>query len=103
MRKTPQVGFHALIDSLRLAIYMGMIGRAHMKLGADILEQFLPKVTGEDSVTIRDDGPWEAMDFVDTVHIQQSNLGFRTGVGKGKEVSIFSALVHDDPETIELD
>jgi hypothetical protein len=66
--KTPQICFQTLVDNFCLTISLGMISYGEMQLGALELKQFLPKISCESWVTIRNNRVWHAMKLEDLVH-----------------------------------
>jgi hypothetical protein len=46
-RKTPQIGFQTFVDHFGLVVRLGMMGCAHVQLGALQFQQLLPKKFGE--------------------------------------------------------
>jgi hypothetical protein len=60
-RNTLQVGFQTFVDHFCLDIILGVIGCAHVQLGALQFKQLLPKCVGESWVPIKDNGNGHAM------------------------------------------
>jgi hypothetical protein len=66
-----------------------MIGCVEMQLGTLELEQFLPKVSCEGWITIRENRVGHSMDIEDIIHQNLSHDGGCEWVLEGKKMSIF--------------
>jgi hypothetical protein len=76
-----------------------MISYAEMQLGALELEQFLPKITGESWVAIRNNRMWHAMKLEDLIHEKLSHNGCNKWVLKSTKMSILGKMIkyhHDN-------
>jgi hypothetical protein len=97
--KTPQICFQTLVDNFRLAISLGMISCAEMQFSALYLEQFLPKISCERWVVIKNNRVQHAMKLEDLIHENLSHRGCCKRVLKGTEMSILGKAIknhHDD-------
>jgi hypothetical protein len=70
-----------------------MEGRTHQHLRAGYAEELLPKLTGEDGVTIIDDRFGQPMQFEDVFHKQLGDQISSVGVTHRNEVSLFAQSV----------
>jgi hypothetical protein len=66
--KTAQVRLHALIHALCLAICLRVVRRTHSQGYASQSKEFLPQIAGEDTISVRNQGQWHTMQFVDRIH-----------------------------------
>ena len=93
--ETPQIHDNNAVGDLRLAVRLRMEGRAAQELDASQLKQFLPKVFGEDRVTIAHDGARKAMEPDDIVK-ERPGHGLRgVGMAQGHEVSHLGEPIDD--------
>ena len=65
-------------------------------------KEFLPKVTREDRITIRDNRLRETMDGVNALHVKECNAGSSVRMGKRQEVSELGNLIDQNPDAIVL-
>jgi hypothetical protein len=100
MRKASQVTFQALVHSLRLTICFRMIGRAHLEFTAQLAEQFLPELAGENGITVGDHHFGLPVEFEDMIHIGGGYCGGCKQVSQRDEQRIARELVHHDHDTI---
>ena len=49
-----------LVGSFRRAVSFRVEGRRHMEVDLELLEQFVPEMTDEEFVTVRDNRRWKA-------------------------------------------
>lgn len=63
MNETPQEGLHTLVDTLLLAVGLGVISSTALEEHPSQSEELLPQFTSEDPVTIGDDGQGQAMEL----------------------------------------
>lgn len=59
--------FHGLVEALCLTIGLWMIGGRHAKLNASQREQVLPKLAGENVVTVRHYSGWHSMEAINLI------------------------------------
>lgn len=76
VNKASEIGFEALINSLCLAISLWMVSTAHMKIYVKEFEKFLPQITSEHFVSVRNQSSWEAMKLE---YVVQKQLGYLEG------------------------
>ena len=69
VRVATKVSFQALVDPLRLTVYLRMVGRAQPQLCSSILEEFLLEMAGENWVAVRDNGSGQPVQLVDLVYV----------------------------------
>lgn len=100
--ETPEKRLQALIHTLSLPVRLGVVRRAHAEFGAGILEELLPEVACEDRITIRDDGPREAVERIDAMHVQKSNLSSCVRVGEWKKMRELGQLVNQNKDAVSL-
>jgi hypothetical protein len=100
--KATEITLNRLIDALGLPIGLGMVTRAHLELGASCTKHRLPKLTGKDWVSIRNQGERQTMQTKDVVNKNFGNFVGSKGVADGQEMCIFGQLIHNHKNAIEL-
>jgi hypothetical protein len=76
-----------------------MISCDEMQLGSLEPKQFLPKIVGENWITVEDNRVRHAMEFEDIIHKNLIHCGCDEWVLKSTEMSIFGKTIyynHDD-------
>lgn len=61
MHKTPKECLKALVNSLSLAISLGMISGSHVQRDSSQPEQLSPQIASKDLVSITDNSSWHPM------------------------------------------
>lgn len=72
MSETPEESFNTLIDVLGLTVSLRVIGGAQSQFSVSIFKQFLPGMTREHRVSVRDNDFGKPMDSVDLMHVYLS-------------------------------
>jgi len=74
MDEAAEVRLQTLVDSLRLAVRLWVVCRAHGQCGLVNAKELAPEHTGEDAITVTDDVCWQPMKTVDVVQECLSHL-----------------------------
>ena len=102
MGEATEKGFEALVHLLRLPVRLRVVGGAQAKFSAGIAKKFLPEVTRENRIPIRDNGLRKPMNWVDALHEQLSHSGSGVRVGKRQKMSELGHPVDQNPDAVVL-
>lgn len=98
--KATQVALNLLVHSLSLTVRLWVVRRTHLQLNTSTLENLLPEVASENLIPIRDQGQRHAMQLVDSIHENVSNLSCSIRMTEGNKVSILCERIHKDNDGI---
>lgn len=81
---------------------MRVVGSAQTKFSAGVTKEFLPEVTRENRIPIRDNGLRKPMNWIDALHEQLSHSRSGVWVGKRQKMSELGHPVDQNPDAVVL-
>jgi len=94
MNKASKICLQTLINTYSLTVCLRVVGCTKFQMSTRKPEEFLPKVAGENSVTVRNDSLRQPMKFEYVIHVQHCYFHGSKRMGQWNKMGIFREFIN---------